>query len=399
MTWGDPVLSEVLAGGYLAVLTLMWLLLVVGVGRWGRRWRLAPDAPLEGRSVRLSVCVPARNEEDNIGPCVEAILAMDYPDLELVVIDDRSEDGTGAEARRAAGGDARFFLIEGTEPPPGWAGKPWACARAAGEATGELLLFVDADVRLATWSARAAARALQRDDLGLLSLYGTWTLVSFWERALIPVIGWFIRGAIDLDAANDPGRPEAFANGQFILVRRDAYEQVGGHEVVRAEVLEDVRLAQAFKARAVRCGLLYAPGAFSVRLYDSLDAIVGGYGKNLYEGMGRRPALAMGAVFFILVGTISPFLLLGAFGVQAARGGWWPGPVWSGGVALLCVLIVLFRWRVERLDGRSGWFALSHPLGNLMFIWILLRSMFSVEVEWKGRRFVDGKADQDASIS
>ncbi len=390
--WGDPALSSLLAGAYLGVLTALWALLIAGAAGWGRRWRLDPTARAEGPLPRLSVCVPARNEEGRIGLCVEALLALEYPDLEIVVVDDRSDDATATEAERAADGDPRFILIRGTDPPPGWAGKPWACARAAGEATGELLLFVDSDVRLAPWAAAAAVARLRRDGLALLSLYGTWTLESFWERALVPVIGWFIRGAVDLDAANDPGRPEAFANGQFILVRRDAYDRVSGHGAVRGEVLEDVRLARVFKAHAHPCGLLYAPDAFHVRLYESLGDIVRGYTKNLYEGMDRRPALAMGAVLFIFVGTISPFVLFPALLLVHLALGWdlgWHWTAWSG---VLCGLILVFRWRLERLDGRTGIYALTHPLGNLFFVWILMRSMFVVEAEWKGRRFVDGKA-------
>ncbi len=392
MSWSDPGLSDVLAAGVLGVLTLLWLLLIAGVGAWGRRWRLELTERLGDRAPRLSICVPARNEEGRIGACVEALLAQDYPDMEIVVVDDRSEDGTRREALAAAGGDPRFLLVEGAPPRKGWAGKPWACTRAAGESTGELLLFVDADVRLAPGASAAAVARLQRDELALLSGYGTWALESFWERALVPVVGWFIRGAVDLDAANDPGRPEAFANGQLILVRRDAYDEVGGHGAVRAEVLEDVKLARAFKARALRCGMYHAPELFRVRLYTSLGEIVRGYSKNLYEGMGRRPALALGAIFFIFVGTLGPFLLLAALAGIWVATGWSPGALWFAWVTLICGLILIFRWRLERADGRPGWHALTHPLGNMIFVWILMRSMFSVEAEWKGRTFVDGKA-------
>jgi hypothetical protein len=233
---------------------------------------------------------------------------------------------------------------------------------------------------------------MEQDQLELLSLFGDWALESFWEGAVIPVIGWFIRGAVDLEAVNDPGRPEAFANGQFILVRRTGYDSLGGHEAVRAEVLEDVRLANAFKQRALPTGLFHAPGAFSVRLYAALSEIVSGYGKNLYEGMGRRPGVAIGALLFIAVSTLLPYVLLAA--CLAGQAGSWSGPGWGWTLWLagIAALIHVFRFRLERQDGRTGWHALTHPLGNLLFAWILLRSLFGVEAEWKGRRFVDGKA-------
>lgn len=388
--WEDPALSGVFAAGFLGLLTLVWSALTLGAGRWGREWTL----PASSRSPlpMLSICIPARNEARNIGPCVQAALALEWEgEVELVLVDDRSTDGTAEVAR--AHGDERLRVVEGTEPPEGWAGKCWACMRAAGEARGELLLFIDADVRLAPDTAARAASVLLDRDLQLLSLFGDWTLLSFWEKALVPVVGWFIRGSIDLAAVNDAGRPEAFANGQFILCRREGYDEVGGHTVVKGEVLDDVRLARAFKSRALPIGLYYAPGSFQVRLYANLREIVDGYTKNLYEGMDRRPLLGLGAVLFVGISTLSPFLLVaalalgeGLLGWQIASLGWW---LWLLGV---CALVLLFRFRMERADGRTGVYALTHPLGNLLFVVILVRSMLGMEARWKGRRFVDGKA-------
>lgn len=391
--WGEPMLSGVLAGAFLGLLTLVWLGLALGVGRWGRGHRLGPGPTPTGPARKVSVCVPARNEAGKIGACVRAALASGWPNLEVVVVDDGSTDGTAEEALAAGAGDPRLRVIQNTPLPAGWAGKPWACLRAAGESGGALLLFIDADVRIAPWAIAAAVGELERRGLALLSLFGDWRLEGFWEGAVIPVVGWFIRGTVDLDAVNDPSRPEAFANGQFILVERGAYDHVDGHSAVKSAVLDDVLLAQAFKRRALPCGLVHAPGAFEVRLYSSLHEIVAGYGKNLYEGMGRRPLLALGAILFIAVSTLLPHAAL--LGVVAARQGLgWQlaGPGWVAWLAAICVLIHVFRWRVERADGRSGWHALTHPLGNLVFVWILLRSVFGVEARWKGRRFVDGRA-------
>jgi hypothetical protein len=393
--WGEPWLSDLLAGGYLGLLTLMWALLALGVPRYGARWRLpapVPGAPPPA-GPRVSVCVPARDEAANIGACVRAVLASDYPDLELIVVDDRSSDGTSDAARAAAAGDPRFHLTAGSEPPAGWSGKAWACARAAGEASGALLLFVDADVRVHPGAISALVRARAAEGLGLLSLFGRWQLVSFWERALIPTVGWFIRGAVDLDRVNKPGAEEAFANGQLILLTREAYESVDGHGAVKDQILDDVRLAAAVKRRGHATGLRVAPWAFEVRLYRSLSEILNGYTKNLYEGMGRRPALGMGAVLFVLVGTLAPYLgLAGGLVGRAALGWSVPATGWLAWMAAICALQLLFRARVEAFDGRSPGIAWVHPVSNLLLVWILIRSMGRVEVEWKGRRFVDGRA-------
>ena len=390
--------SEIFAGGYLGLLSLMWGGLVAGVPGWGARWRLEPEGqdPERDPLPRLSICIPARDEAANIQAAVRAALASAWPDpdaLEVVVVDDRSTDGTGDLARAAGAGDPRLRVVTGEAPPPGWAGKVWACARAAGEARGALLLFVDADVVLHEGAALALARTLEREQLALLSVFGTWELVSFWERAVIPAVGWFIRGAVDLDRVNDPGRAEAFANGQAILVRREPYEALGGHGAVKDQVLDDVRLGLAFKRRGLRCGLRVAPWAFRVRLYRSLSEIVNGYTKNLYEGMERRVGLGLGAVLFIFVGTVLPLLaLLGGLVGRLALGWQVPPWGWLGWLAGLVALQLVFRYRVERRDGRSGAAFWTHPIANIVLVWILLRSVLGVRATWKGRAFVDGRA-------
>jgi len=345
------------------------------------------------QGARISVCIPARDEANNIQSCLKSVLASRWPNLEVIVVDDRSEDGTADAAGLVAQEDDRVRVVAGTEPPSGWAGKPWACARAAGEATGELLCFVDADVRLAPDAIPALADEMIRRDCRLISAYGSWTLVGFWERAVVPAVGWLIRGAMDLDAANDPGRPQAFANGQLIMVERGAYEAMEGHGVVRDQVLEDVRLAEQFKRRGNNCAMVVAPWAFTVRLYSSLGEIFSGYAKNLYEGMGRSPVIGLGAVLFIVVGALLPFALL-FFGLYARLSLGWGIPEWHwlSWCAGLCLLQVIFRWRLERRDGRSGAIAWAHPIANVVLVAILLRSIFSVEVKWKGRGFVDGRA-------
>ena len=393
MTWGDDGFTGVLAAGYLGLMSLAWIALCWGAGQWGRAWRLKRESkPLEDQPL-VSICIPARNEARCIAACVSAALKQDYENFEVLVVDDRSEDDTGVLATRAAAGDERFRLIGGEEPPSGWAGKAWACQRLSDESVGKLLLFIDADVCLAPWALTAAVAEQQRRGSALLSLFGDWELRSFWEVTVVPVVGWLIRGFVNLDEANSSNSPTAFANGQFILVEREAYLRVGGHEMVQAEVLDDVRLAQAFNTRALPCTLLHAPGAFRVRLYTSLSEIISGYSKNLYEGMDRRLSMGCGAILFVFVGTILPFVVLGTLAYVQLALGWKLSLFWTVWAAGICSLIFCFRWRIERMDGRSGLYALSHLLGNLVLVWIILRAMFSLESEWKGRRFVDGKAE------
>jgi chlorobactene glucosyltransferase len=166
-----------------------------------------------------------------------------------------------------------------------------------------------------------------------------------------------------------------------------------GHGVVRDQVLEDVRLAEQFKRRGNACAMVVAPWAFQVRLYTSLGEIFRGYTKNLYEGMGRSPAIGLGAVLFIFVGALLPFFVLALGLVARLLWGWGvPESPWLFWCAGVCLLQLIFRLGLERRDGRSGAIAWAHPLANLVLVAILLRSIFAMEVSWKGRGFVDGRA-------
>ena len=178
--------SVLLLGGYFALLSLVWGSLIWGSQRWGEKWRIKrpPLGADPKHPILVSVCIPARDEAANIGACVKAALASRWPNLEVIVVDDRSTDGTTGAAREAGGDDDRLFIVDGSEPPPGWAGKPWACRRAAGEARGQILCFVDADVRLAPDAIAVLVDTMVTEDLRLLSAYGTWELHSFWERTL-----------------------------------------------------------------------------------------------------------------------------------------------------------------------------------------------------------------------
>ncbi len=392
MTWGEPAFSQLILGAFLSVLTIGWLLLVIGVKNWGRGWRLDLNAKPTVEPL-VSICIPARDEEGNIGKAVLSALAQEYRYVEVIVLNDSSSDNTEAEAIEAGSGDDRFRLINGSEPPANWAGKPWACQRLGLESQGEYLLFIDADVVLSPKAVAAALSVTIERKLDLMSIFGDWTLDSFWEGAVIPVVGWLIRGTVDFDAVNNESNSQAFANGQFIMVKRSVWKQVRGHELVKSAVLEDVWLARAFKQRALSTGMYHGRGAFSVRLYRSLSEIVAGYRKNLYEGMGRSPSVGCASVLFVFVGTLLPVTAFPVLVFASLTGLVSVSAIWLWWSGFLMCLVPLFRYRVERMDGRSGWHALTHPIGNLVLAWILISSMFSYRVEWKGRSFSDGRAE------
>lgn len=371
-------------------LLALWVLALAGrvFGRSDPAYRLGPLGPehLPSPAPLVSVIVPARNEVHNIGACVDALLAQDYPELEILVVDDRSSDGTGDEVRRRE--DPRLTVIAGEPPPEGWAGKPAACQRGAAQADGDWLLFLDADVKLAPWAVRRAVAVAAARSIDLLSLWGTWALGSFWERVLIPVIGGFVRAAHPLERVNDPASTGAFANGQFMLFAAEAYRAGQGHARVADRVLEDVLIGRALRAERRSVVLMLAPAAFHVRLYRSAAEIWAGFSKNMYAGMAHRPSLAVLAAAFVAWSHLGPLALLGVALAAGSLGGALSAGV-CGLVALGCM------WTVRLLDdaaaGRRDLLAAAaHPLGNGVLVAIILNSMLRHHlggtVAWKGRR-------------
>jgi chlorobactene glucosyltransferase len=213
--------------------------------------------PPPGGWPTVSVVVPARNEEHNIGRCLESLAASSYPAFEIVVVDDRSDDRTHEVARAVPpGGASRIHVVAGTALPEGWLGKPWACLQGAREAGGDVLLFTDADTVHEPDLLERAIRGLREEEADLLTLVGSQIMDTFWERLVQPhvFLGMLFRFPdFERVAANDRWR-DAIANGQFIMMPRASYDRLGGHEAVRDEVVEDLALAQHVKRAGMQLG-------------------------------------------------------------------------------------------------------------------------------------------------
>jgi chlorobactene glucosyltransferase len=388
----------------------LWLFVFLSnLRELGRTPLVRPQAPAPGAAPQgaagpcLSVIVPARNEELNIERCLRSLLASRGVELEVLVADDHSTDRTAGLVRALAAADPRLRLLAVGELPPGWMGKchalDWAVRQ--GHPRGEWLLFVDAD----TWHhpdgiAAALAEAVH-GGADLLSLVPTLEAPGFWERLLQPAVAALIALFHRPSRVNDPGRAEAFANGQFILVRQAVYAAAGGHTAVAGKVLEDVELAGVLKHRGARIRLARGPEVFSTRMYTGLAALVQGWKKNLYLLVRARLAPALGAALLALVLSLGPALLgLVAAGLLAA--GAWTGAAW-GAWALVAVYLTVLGFQVA-LRGLNGWYpayAPLAPLGNAILVYILLASAWHHRrgrgVVWKGRRVLDGEAREEDS--
>jgi chlorobactene glucosyltransferase len=366
---------------------LLWALPFAGIVPLARRKPDVADAPpVDG--IPASVIIPARNESATIATVVRSILASPYQPLEVIVVDDRSTDDTASQVEAMAATDPRLRLVRGAELPAGWLGKPWACHQGAEAATGRYLLFTDADTEHAPALLGHAIGAMERDAPDLLTLITQQDCLSFWERIVMPQI-WVPLGFRYPPArVNNATKPhELVANGQFILVRRDTYDAMGGHASVRGEVVEDLALAQAFLRSGRRVRLMFGHSLISTRMYRSLGEMIEGWSKNLYLGArqsaGSRPllrALAPWSLVLALLFWLVPLLALAA-GVAT-------------GAATLAVGVSLLFWAMISFGMRiPAWYAVTYPLGVVMAVGIALRSIWrgSRRVEWRGRTYAVGE--------
>jgi chlorobactene glucosyltransferase len=341
---------------------------------------------------RASVVVPARDEERNIEACVRSLLAQDYPDLELVVVDDRSTDATGAILDRLAREDGRLRVVHGAPPPAGWLGKNHAVFQGVGVASGDYLLFVDADTDLHRSAVTQAVAYAEDHGADLLTILPTLVNVTFWERAVQPAIGQLVLAWFPSKAINDPAKPKiASANGPFLLFRRSAYEAIGGHAAVKDDIVEDLTLAKTIKAKGLRLAYVKGTALQRLRMYTSLGEIWNGWSKNFFAGVGGSKvgaavAVALLLAVFVLPWIATPALLLAALlGVtDAARASAW-------GLAALAAAVGS-RKAMDRLYGGGAGTppsALLQPLGFAVVAAILANSAYRAAtgktVAWKGR--------------
>lgn len=350
------------------------------------------DQPEPSDLIELTVIVPARNEEDVLGACLQSLVSQSEEtfelgrDWELVVVDDHSADRTAEIARGFAG----VTVMEAGKLEPGWTGKTNAVWTAARKARGRWLLFTDADTVHEPGDLHRAIHEAVRHKAGVLS-YSPHQLVSgLAQRTLMPLVFSELALAYPPAKVSDPAQRIAAANGQFLLIEREAYRRLGGHASVASYVLEDVELAFLAKRRKLGLRFRYADDAVSARMYRSTGAMIEGWTKNLVLLFDNALALAFWRALDIALLVGLPVLAIELWNAQlGARSLEWLGAGWV--LALLWVR-TLFRFyrRVARSNFPFVDCAIA-PLGLPLFVWLLYRSWFQhrvlKRVSWKGRSY------------
>lgn len=355
----------------------------------------------------VSILVPARNEELNIRACIESLRAQNYPTFEIIVLDDGSEDATGAIlteiCEKQDNGSTPLKILQGTPLPSGWAGKNWAChqlAQAADPAS-RYLLFTDADTIHQPHALRAAVAEADRAALVLLSLMPEQQVETLAEKVIVPLFSLQILGYLPLLAMEWlPMTALAAANGQYLLFRRNAYFHMEGHAAIAGEIAEDVLLARLAKAQGkIRLG--NGAGLVSCRMYRNLDEILGGFRRSFSSGFRIDSTLSWTMVIFNFLAYLLPFFRLFATGVnlllhqpnvsQKRERVRVPSSPPSRFTLFLVGAIIFLRTLLAWRSRTPFISVITHPIGMFALLYCQLRAAWDARVgrstAWKGRRY------------
>lgn len=345
--------------------------------------RFPSDAPL------VSILVPARNEATRIlAEAVRSMGAQDYPSVEIIVVDDRSTDGTYEILERLARTEARVRVVRGAPLPEGWKGKPWALEQARQLARGSWILATDADILYEPEALRTAMTAVFRHRLDAVTLVPNVGAGSFWTRIVMPVAAWMIALVIPLDKSNDPKSAVAFGCGGFFLVRREAHDGIGGYTAIRDEVIDDVATARLLKAKGYRLRVESGQELLHTPMYTTLGELWHGFSKNAFAGADYSLVVVARNSIANSMAVVLP-MILSILGVCL----WLLGVAGGGLLAAASVAAILTMAAsfvpVYRAFDEPAALALFAGVANVVMVLILLNSAYSAvagrAVNWRGQ--------------
>lgn len=345
----------------------------------------AATAPMLKKSVglqscpRVSVLIPARNEEANVGACIKGLLSQNYGNFKIHVLNDQSTDSTGAIIEKCGKQYPEVQAIHGKPLPMGWGGKNWACHQLSQHADGEILIFTDADNRPVSPNAIANTVAyMQKLELGLLSAFPEKVTGTLAEKLVVPVVDMFVYAGLPLWLTYFSRLPSlAAASGLWIAFTREAYQLIDGHQAVSNQIVEDVELSRLAKKKGIKILTSAGTGVVSCRMYHSFSEVWNGFSKNLF-GLVRYQMIP----FFILILSLFTMCVLPYMAV-------WFAPL--RGPAIVAIVMNIVIRMVLALKYRHPFFSsvILHPFGVLLTLLIGINSFFQVRhgrLQWKGRQ-------------
>ena len=350
----------------LTAVRLIVALLNLAGRQWLRRGSLQSQP-------KVSVLIPARNEENNIANILENVLRHDYRNLEIIVYDDMSEDNTRMIAKTYRAKDNRINVIYGKALPEGWLGKNYACHLLSMEARGEYVLFIDADVHIKKGVIKNAVAHMQRHKLALLSLFPVQKMITFPEKIFVPAINWILTSLLPLALTRKSSRPSlSAANGQFMLFDAKVYHKEKFHKAMRNKPAEDISIFRLMKKKKYKVQTLLGNSKVSCRMYQSGHEAVQGLAKNVFEYFGGSPLAAFLFGFITTFGFIPVVLKM---------------PVHI--TIIYFSMIILMRLIISTISRQNiFWNLLLAPLQQAGFFMILIKALifkYRKNLLWKGR--------------
>ena len=339
---------------------------------------------------RISALVPARNEEDKIGPCVRSLLAQDYPDFQVIVLDDSSTDRTREILELLAQGDKRLKVINGNPLPPGWLGKHWACHQLYSASDGELIMFTDADTVHTPGTLHCAAAAMAEDRADMISIMPRHILGTWAEKLVIPAFALGVLAVVPLLARFRPRKVLPLSSsGKLMMLRRQAYETSGGFEHIRQNVLDDLALPQKVMERNMRYRLYDGTNNVSCRMYHSFKEVHEGLTKNMFAAYGYNIPLFTLAWLWAIFIFWEPIIVLGIYKIPE-----YP-PTLSVGLAAIAIIATLLLWGVYYQRFKFPFYLIFlYPVSAILMAAISVSSMIltlSGRATWKDRKLPDRK--------
>jgi chlorobactene glucosyltransferase len=352
------------------------------------------QSPMTNHPSRITVLIPMRNESAIIADTVRSLLAQDYPDLEILLLDDHSTDNSTEIARAAADGDPRLRILPGAPLPPGWTGKVWACHQLAEQAQGDYLLFTDADVRWRPGALSALMAEAQRTNADLLTVWPTQMTQTWGERLVVPLMAFTILAYLPVLAVHHlPWPVFSAAMGQCLLFRRESYRQIGGHAAIKNHILDDMAFAYAIKRSRLRLRAADANGLIQTRMYQNWPQVRDGFAKNILAGHANSVLfLLFSMVFHWWLFVLPWFLLLSQVALSVFS---IPHPFQNlSSLPFLAVLLgVITRALTAATSRQRIHDSLLMPVSVFLMTLITFRALqwrFTGGPQWKGRQIHTG---------
>jgi cellulose synthase/poly-beta-1,6-N-acetylglucosamine synthase-like glycosyltransferase len=375
---------------YILVGPAPWLLFAIGVLLGNARMnRLRRPVTQPSTHPRVSILIPAKDEGERVRMCLDSVLALDYPNFDVIAVDDRSADNTGAildEYQAKTAGNLRALHIPQGGLPAGWLGKCHALFTAAKHANGEWILFVDSDVRVAPDALTGVLGLAVNREYDSVSIMTALECHSFLERLVLPLAAASVSAMCLISLTNDDNRLIAFANGQFFLIRRSAYEAVGGHEAVKDHITEDVALMRILKRAGYRTRLFMGRRFASTRMHSSYRQMLNGWGR-IYSGVSsRRPWRILAAIGFALSGMLAYVALV----IGIIRAASFNDPGWLIAAIIHFIVMTVVIASFYHFSSNPKRYALLFPLAAPILISLYgyaLKMCRTGQVAWRGTSY------------